>query len=368
MVFSEIDSITDVVNGHRIIIYYIKGKLDHHDKKVVKLFKNTETALELLAKKNDDVLLVEIPHSKDHFKQFVDLYKPEITGPITLFAVNNEGIPLISENISDVINIFNAIERISTACNLKEIPKLGQHFVQTKEKETILEHYKLFSDEFEEFTTSSKEIQVAERAGMDSSENIAVLSQNSLSTRLHIRLPNGAREELQFDNDATLQEVWISISLKFNIKDFDLKTYNHPIFSDDDYVQTLQNLDLCPRGVLIVIHKNAMPLNNTGRISGIIQYGFYQLISLPTNFFQYMRGLLFVFWNYVFPSNNSSTFRKQEHKEIKSSSDSSNKSNSQGASNRYVSKNIGSNIHTLRRNDDSDDENNRYNGNSTQQK
>lgn len=387
MAFHEIDNVTNINNGHRVIIYYIECKRNETDLNASKLCKALEDIMRTLEKKNDDVLIVKVLRDSEQFTQFQQLYKADIKGQVTLFVVNNEGIPLISQHIYEKNNISAALLSICNSCTLNPIPALDV-ISESKLSCTITNDLKNKT----ELTSCSKSAEsmsqpelrkvaknICRPTGSNNStmESLPHNENNSVglphsSTQLQIRLPDGSRHMQQFDKEDVLQEVWLFINTQFKLNSFDLKTFNRQNFSNDEYESTLRDLDLYPNGVLIVV-PHAVSINNNGWIGSMFHYGSYQLVSKTTKMFNYIQGLFSLFWIWARPwlffSNNRSTgdnnLRRNQIQPTQNSN--SNQLNSQRRSKSSTAP-FGNTIHTLRRNDDSDDENNRYNGNSTQQK
>lgn len=387
MAFHEIDNVTNINNGHRVIIYYIECKRNETDLNASKLCKALEDIMRTLEKKNDDVLIVKVLRDSEQFTQFQQLYKADIKGQVTLFVVNNEGIPLISQHIYEKNNISAALLSICNSCTLNPIPALDV-ILESKLSCTITNDLKNKT----ELTSCSKSAEsmaqpelrkvaknICRPTGSNNTtmESLPHNENNSVglphsSTQLQIRLPDGSRHMQQFDKEDVLQEVWLFINTQFKLNSFDLKTFNRQNFSNDEYESTLRDLDLYPNGVLIVV-PHAVSINNNGWIGSMFHYGSYQLVSKTTKMFNYIQGLFSLFWIWARPwlffSNNRSTgdnnLRRNQIQPTQNTN--SNQLNSQRRSKSSTAP-FGNNIHTLRRNDDSDDENNRYNGNSTQQK
>lgn len=365
--FYAIENITDA-RSCRVIVYYIQCKSYSSNGYETTLYKNTEILLEKLNKKNDDLILIKILVESDHFKLFDNIYKPYIKAPITLFVVNNEGIPLLAEPIHKECDIFQSVKNISKTCKLNSVHEnsLGLCTPKTEPLTACVE--KSNSSTSEELNVSSYSFEACSTTATSNSENVAAKVPTSV-TRLHIRLPDGNVEEKQFDNDSLLQEVWIVIKTQYNVPNFDLKTYNHPIFTEQDYTKTLQDLNLCPNSSVIVVIKNTSPLSNNSVVPSIIMHFISRFYRYSSFAFQYTQGLFILFWNYIVQTTRprGSSSDRQRHNSGSSSSNSDHIRPSTNKSRRNVSKHIGNNIHTLVRNEDSDDEQNRYNGNSTQQ-
>ncbi|KAG8325025.1 UBX domain-containing protein 4 [Homalodisca vitripennis] len=392
MVFHNIESISDVLSGQRIIIYYIEGKLSGIKRNDIKLCKKAlETALEMLEKKNDDLLIIQVLHGSEQFIHFDELYKPDVTGAATLFVVNNEGIPLLCEQINHADSVPNVIESLIINCKLNrihriDVSKTTQNDIESvshlmsdsKEVGTTVNNSKqTFSESLPKVVTATtvghESINSEELASIPTTSQVTVTDETvpnqitqPMSTELRIVLPNGDKVIQKFDRDASLQEVWVYISVTYhNLKDFDLKTFNRQVFSQEEYTKTLQSLALYPNGVIFVVVKNVVPFNNNS-ISMLIYNGLHSVMARTTSVFHYVQGLLFWVWNSFFP-NNGSNGNTRSGRQSRPLQGGSNQSSSQKGSKKSASRPLG-NVHTLRRNDDSDDENNRYNGNSTQQK
>lgn len=390
MAFHEIDSVTDINNGHRVIIYYIECKRNETDLNVPKLHETLEAIMRTLEKKNDDVLMVKVVSDSEQFTKFQQLYKAEIKGQVTLFVVNNEGIPIISEHIYEENNISAVLSSICNSCALNTIPALDSDIESQSNLSCTISNDLKNIKESTSYSKSADTVSQTElrsaatkicRATGPNNTTMESLARNEIhssglqpsSTQLQIRLPDGSRHKQQFDKEAVLNEVWVFISTHHKLKDFDLKTYNHQNFSEDDYQSTLIDLDLYPNGVVIVVPKHGVSVSNNGWIGSMFHYGSYQLVSKTTTAFSYIQSLFSLFWIWARPwlffSNNRSTGDgNQRRNQIQPTQNSiTGQSNSQRRSKSSTAP-FGNNIHTLRRNDDSDDENNRYNGNSTQQK
>lgn len=390
MAFHEIDSVADINNGHRVIIYYIECKRNDTDLNASKLYKTLEAIMSTLEKKNDDVLIVKVLSDSEQFKKFQQLYKADIKGKVTLFVVNNEGIPIISQHIFEENNISAVLLSICNSCTLNPIPALVlgvksesklsctiANDLNNKKESTSssISAESMSQTELRKVATNICTPTGSNNTTMESlpHDDTHSVGLQPSSTQLQIRLPDGSRHKQQFDKEAMLNEVWVFISTQYKLKDFDLKTYNHQNFSEDEYENTLKDLDLYPNGVVIVVPKHGVSINNNGWIGSMFHYGSYQLVSKTTKTFSYIKGLFSLFWIWVRPwlffSNNRSigdnNIRRNQIQPTQNSN--SGQSNSQRRSKSSTAP-FGNNIHTLRRNDDSDDENNRYNGNSTQQK
>lgn len=386
MAFHEIDNVTDINNGHRVIIYYIECKRNGTDSNASELCKTLEDIMRTLEKKNDDVLIVKVLRDSEQFTQFQQLYKADVKGQVTLFVVNNEGIPLISQHIYEKNNISAVLLSICNSCTLNPIPDLDLDVKSESKLSCIIENDLKNKTESTSSSISAESMsqrKVAKNICRPTGSNNTTMESlprnenNSVglphsSTQLQIRLPDGSRHMQQFDKEDVLQEVWLFINTQFKLNSFDLKTFNRQNFADDEYESTLKDLDLYPNGVLIVV-PHAVSINNNGWIGSMFHYGSYQLVSKTTKMFSYIHGLFSLFWIWARPwfffSNNRSTgdnnLRRNQIQPTQNSN--SNQLNSQRRSKSSTAP-FGNNIHTLRRNDDSDDENNRYNGNSTQQK
>lgn len=370
MVFYDIGNFDDVVSGHRIIIYYIENGLCGSSAE--KLSSSLKSILESLDKKNDDVLLIEVSKQGDQFKHFQAIYNPVIFDGITLFAINGEGIPVTSLNIASEKDILKAISSLIQTCELKTVLdslKIGvgvSNSEHTHSATTLKLEEPMLHSPSEEFAGSTSSVDSASepkrpRLSTENDDHDVLIT-----TKLQIRLPDGSKDVQKFDKEALLNEVQSFITSKHKLKDYDLKTFNSPIFSGEDYEKTLLDLGLHPNGVIIVVLKKQVSSNGNGRIGDFVQTGVLQLITSTNSLIRFVQDFLFKIWMKFFSATNSDG-------NVRNSIQSQNarpgqeQSSFQKKSKRYDSKPFG-NIHTLRRNDDSDDDNNRYNGNSTQQK
>ncbi|XP_054265312.1 UBX domain-containing protein 4-like [Macrosteles quadrilineatus] len=360
MVFNEVESISDLLSGHRVIIYYIEDDSGNQQE----LHRYVESAMKMLEKKNDDLIAFKIRQGTTQFTQFKELYRPEIKGPISLFAVNAEGIPLINEDVVNEETLCQAFDSICSCCKLNAVSKSEMtkffRFDQTYVHASNGTDNKLtFSSQ-----TPNESSSFENKIPLVDSSTTRIRKRDeyigSTLTELQIRLPDGSKDKQSFEKDACLQEVYNFINVKYNMTNFDLKTYHHAVFSSEDYGKSLQALDLTPNGVVMVVDKNVAQFNGNGSVSRLFQYALSIVFGKITPMLLYVKDFLLGYWNTYFSRNNRTSRR------INNEGGSSNFSGKSSGSKRSTS-NFG-NIHTLRRSEESDDENNRYNGNSTQQK
>lgn len=376
MVFHNIVNFTDVISGHRYIIYYIESELCENSAET--LTSSLKSILESLGKKNDDLLLIKISKSSDQFRHFQAIYKTAVCDGITLFVVNDEGIPVTSLFISSEKEILLAISSLIKICGLTTISNIESiidsfritrnvadfNSTQPHNTNVLKPDEPILHSPSEDFTGSTlgeDSVSEPKRPRLSSENDDCV----STSTKLQIRLPDGSKDVQKFDKEALLNEVHSFITSKHKLKDFELKTFNRQHFAVDDYEKTLLDLGLHPNGVIIVVLKKQVVLNGNGGIVDFVQTGVLQLITSTTSLIRFVQDFLFKIWMNFFSSTNSAG--NGSNSILNSQNARLNLKQSSIQKKSKHSKPFG-NIHTLRRNDDPDDENNRYNGNSTQQK
>lgn len=217
----------------------------------------------------------------------------------------------------------------------------------------------------------------------------------SASTRIQFRKPSGEIETHTFNSSDAFSVVRSYVETKLladsGVKKFTLaKTFPRKEFTTEDDTSTLVELGLCPTAVLLVIvptspHSPAAIVARSGGIINIFHTVFWGVLS-P---FFFVYDCIRRFFNGDHqagadratsgqqkranedkPSDHEDIRRRNIEKFLKNSklvkddvSTSADKTKKEGAYRRLG----GSNIHRLHENQDSDDENNTWNGNSTQQ-
>lgn len=180
-------------------------------------------------------------------------------------------------------------------------------------------------------------------------------------TRIQFRLPSGNSHLGKFESTSTLRELrtYVTTNIELPFKRFTMSTsFPRRDLSAEDDTKTLTDLELVPTAVILII-----PLRNTtsvvtsnqgvGFLSRLVWAVFTPVLSVYTYISSYFTGT---------PAEDSN--RSQDE----ASSSSLNRDQSSGNLRRTNSAvRGGGNIHRLHSGSDDNDENNTWNGNSTQQ-
>uniref|UniRef100_A0A7N0TLP9 UBX domain-containing protein n=1 Tax=Kalanchoe fedtschenkoi TaxID=63787 RepID=A0A7N0TLP9_KALFE len=224
--------------------------------------------------------------------------------------------------------------------------------------------------------------------------NRKVAVPDSDDVNLNIRLPNGTSLQQKFHMTSTLKAVkaYVSENQESSTSSYDLAIpYPRRVFSDQDLSQSLSELGLSNRQALIVV-----PHQQASRDAGVVNFARGQ-ITVTANassnaseegYFSYIRRVLSYFnpLSYISGRPNSSgsetgsegsnrglqdgrggagnPYSQYSQSQNKPESSNSNRKNKQPSNTRF-----GSNIHTLKHDDDDgrlDTRNPFWNGNSTQ--
>ncbi|CAG9860691.1 unnamed protein product [Phyllotreta striolata] len=181
-------------------------------------------------------------------------------------------------------------------------------------------------------------------------------------TRLQFKLPDGSSTTHEFQNSDTLETVvfYIKTSLQLPFSEFTLSTmFPRREFTDNDHSQTLVDLQLSPTAVVLVLpHSGPVVPNSNGFLTSLM----YGLLAPILGIFNYLRSLMFGQPVAAQPQKAQKRPPPDEPMESRRFPQSKKKS-SDGSS---VVRRQG-NIHRLSDATDSEDENNTWNGNSTQQ-
>lgn len=183
-------------------------------------------------------------------------------------------------------------------------------------------------------------------------------------TRIQFRLPSGNSHLGKFESTTTLRELrtYVTTNIELPFKRFTMSTsFPRRDLSAEDDSKTLTDLELVPTAVVLII-----PLKNTtsivtssqgvGFLSRLMWAVFTPVISVYAYLSSYFTGA---------PVGDSN--RPQDNQDEGSSSNSQNRDQSFGNL-RRTNSTAGGNIHRLHSGSDNDnDENNTWNGNSTQQ-
>ena len=171
-------------------------------------------------------------------------------------------------------------------------------------------------------------------------------------TRIQFRLPDGSTANNIFEANDTLETVGQYVSSHFNIRSFVLSTtFPRKEFSTEEYCKTLEELSLCPSSVLLVIPKTGTNISGT-LTSPSILWQIVTYLSLP---FVMIWNLMTTFFN---RSNRMDTNTEDTTRQKPQKKDQKTFYNRDG--------NIARMRDRMNDSDDSDD-NNTWNGNSTQQ-
>ncbi|KAK3913333.1 UBX domain-containing protein 4 [Frankliniella fusca] len=192
-----------------------------------------------------------------------------------------------------------------------------------------------------------------------------ISSSNSNEARLQFRLPDGSTYSNRFEADATLAEVrqYVISNVALPFTNFSLATmFPRREFTSQDNTTTLRDLELVPSSVILVLPAG-------GRAVADQSAGFFGLAQTLLLVLTYPITQLYTFIRQFFsgpPSNgaNAAATPTQSQNQGSNLQDKRSQRRSGGAYRRSGT----SNVHRLHQNQSSsDDENNTWNGNSTQQ-
>ncbi|XP_022904174.2 UBX domain-containing protein 4-like isoform X2 [Onthophagus taurus] len=184
---------------------------------------------------------------------------------------------------------------------------------------------------------------------------------NSNIVRIQFKLPDGSSHNHEFTPDTKLSDLkaYIRSNIALTFNNFLLATmFPRKEFSEEDDEKSLKDLELYPSAVLLILplsHGAVSTNSNTGIFSAFI----WSVIGPILNLFSYIKGMLF---GAPRPKENDGSGNGK-------------RSTEQGESSRSPKRRAGEttairrqgNIHRLTDKTDSDDDNNTWNGNSTQQ-
>lgn len=195
---------------------------------------------------------------------------------------------------------------------------------------------------------------------------------NNSEARLQFRLPDGSTHTHSFDADVALSAVrqYVEANLVLPFRDFALATaFPRHEFSPEDYASTLRDLQLVPSSVMHIVPVGASAAVHP---TSPVLFGF---VATVLNLITYPVNRIFSFFRLMFfagpPSTNNansnaatSSGSSQPHSQPNAQHERRTQRRSGGAYRRAGN----SNVHRLHQNNSSsDDENNTWNGNSTQQ-
>lgn len=168
--------------------------------------------------------------------------------------------------------------------------------------------------------------------------------------RIQFRLADGSTHSHVFEASDQLQTVVHYVSFNLNIRSFVLSTtFPRREFLQEEYSQTLQELSLAPSSVLLVISRSAAVSSGSVVSSSL----FWQIVS-------YVTLPLVMIWNAI----TSLFSRTNDDKSSQRPTQRQSRETERGNRGFY---NKDGNIARMRDPNDEDDDNNTWNGNSTQQ-
>ncbi|XP_018328807.1 UBX domain-containing protein 4 [Agrilus planipennis] len=195
------------------------------------------------------------------------------------------------------------------------------------------------------------------------------LSSNPNTARLQLRLPDGSSHTHEFASSATLQDVreFIAANLNMAFRTYTLSTmFPRREFSENDYSQTLADLQLVPNAVILILPINHTTVSNrNGGFFSVIWFFFTPFVT----FFVWLKSRVMAFGG---PNDGGTTgITPRTNLNMRQSTTDGqgpsvvNKHSSGAGKGSFVRRE--GNIHRLVDKKDKDDENNTWNGNSTQQ-
>ncbi|XP_013776258.1 UBX domain-containing protein 4-like [Limulus polyphemus] len=187
---------------------------------------------------------------------------------------------------------------------------------------------------------------------------------NSQFARIQFRLPDGSSVTNQFLADAPLERLhqFVQESVRPPFSSFVLSTtFPRRQFKKEDFPKPLRDLQLVPTAVVLVLPEQAVIPSDRG--SGIVSYLWF-LISPVLVLWRIISN--FLFGSGASSSATPSTIDAQTNSSPSSSQDATNLRNRKSDSSSFTYRE--GNIYRLNnQQNDSDDDNNTWNGNSTQQ-
>ncbi|XP_044264456.1 UBX domain-containing protein 4 [Tribolium madens] len=185
---------------------------------------------------------------------------------------------------------------------------------------------------------------------------------NTNTARLQFRMPDGRTATNDFASSDTLASVHahIKANLHLPFNNYTLSTtFPRREFTEAENSQTLLQLGLVPTAVILIlpVNRGVVATNAEGGFTGFL----WTLITPILTLLGYLKT--FVFGSAPAPSTNNDNHNKRA---AESSSDHRAQPKVRRAGETTVIRRQG-NIHRLSNKNDSDDENNTWNGNSTQQ-
>jgi hypothetical protein len=185
---------------------------------------------------------------------------------------------------------------------------------------------------------------------------------NTNTARIQFRMPDGRTATNDFSSSETLESVHAHIKTNLNLPftSYTLSTtFPRREFTDEDKCKSLLDLGLAPTAVILILplNRGTVSTNPGGGFSGLL----WSLITPILTLFGYLKT--FVFGSGPPPSSGADNQNKRR-------ADPANESRPQAKMRRAGETTVirrQGNVHRLSNKNDSDDENNTWNGNSTQQ-
>ncbi|EFN79394.1 UBX domain-containing protein 4 [Harpegnathos saltator] len=204
---------------------------------------------------------------------------------------------------------------------------------------------------------------------------------NATVTRIQFRLPSGSSHTGQFEPSSTLRTLrdYVIGNIELPFRKFSMSTsFPRRILTDEEDDKTLLQLELVPTAVILIL-----PLKNSNAATTVTSaqdVGFLSRYMWPL--FTPVYNFIFVIIGYFFGTNRNTDRQRSNsdsnNRETRSADGATppnrqNVAESSGLVRRYLGNREGTtirargNIHRLHSDGDDNDENNTWNGNSTQQ-
>lgn len=182
------------------------------------------------------------------------------------------------------------------------------------------------------------------------------------STRLQFRLPEGNLHTHEFEISDSLQRVhqYIQNEMTLPFTNYTISTtFPRREFNESDNSQTLMDLGLVPNAVILILPQGQGGASTS--TSGLLSSMFWWILSPLLSIYDFMVGFIF----------GAPSIRRDEPatsvKRSASEAEVSNRNQPKRQANNSTEIKKQGNIHRLKERPDTDDENNTWNGNSTQQ-
>jgi len=194
-----------------------------------------------------------------------------------------------------------------------------------------------------------KELEKQQQAAAEAERLVAA---RSTTARVQFRLPDGRSQTKSFEADAPLSDVYAFVSDELETgfgRSFSLSTtYPRRQLDTEDMTSQLRDIGLAPSGTIMVLPSMALSSSSSGSGS-VIEMLWFLLTPLT-----FLWSIIQSFFTTAAPSASGTRPER------------STGTNQRGGDNRVTNRREG-NIGRIRNADDDDEDNNTYNGNSTQQ-